>query len=85
MLPSILLLLAVGLSSALAEPPAHIDITKLPAQSKVIDEVIVPVPSEVFAVLDHSENPIGQKPNTNYPVSPNPPATKPKSPSSSAR
>jgi hypothetical protein len=32
--------------------PAHIDIGKLPEQTKMIDDVVVPVPSEIFAVLD---------------------------------
>ena len=38
--------------SALAEPPAHIDVSQLPAHAKMIDDVVVPVPSEIFAVLD---------------------------------
>ncbi len=46
------LALVVLSSTAFAEPPAHIDVSKLPAQSKMIDEVVVPVPSEIFAVLD---------------------------------
>jgi hypothetical protein len=33
-----------------AEPPASIDVSNLPAQ--VVEDVVVPVPSEVFAVLD---------------------------------
>ena len=48
----ILLALAALSSAAFAEPPARIDVSKLPAQSKMIDEVVVPVPSEIFAVLD---------------------------------
>ena len=36
----------------MAEPAARIDVSKLPQQSKMIDEVIVPVPSEIFNVLD---------------------------------
>ena len=45
-------LLALGAwSTALcAEPPQRIDIGKLPAQ--MIDAVVVPVPSEIFGVLD---------------------------------
>ncbi len=39
-------------SAAFAEPPAKIDISNLPSQSKMIDEVVVPVPSEIFGVLD---------------------------------
>ena len=44
--------------SLLAEPPphsdapAHIDVSKLPSQSRLIDDVVVPVPSEIFGVLD---------------------------------
>ena len=39
---------------ALAEEPAptHIDLGSLPEQTRMIDEVVVPVPSEIFAVLD---------------------------------
>jgi hypothetical protein len=35
-----------------AEPPARIDVSQLPQQSKLIDDVVVPVPSEIFGVLD---------------------------------
>jgi hypothetical protein len=35
-----------------AEPPQKIDVSSLPAAAKMIDEVVVPVPSEVFNVLD---------------------------------
>jgi hypothetical protein len=34
------------------KPPQRIDIGQLPQQSKMIDEVVVPVPSEIFGVLD---------------------------------
>jgi hypothetical protein len=37
---------------AWAEPPQKIDVSNLPAAAKMIDEVVVPVPSEVFNVLD---------------------------------
>jgi hypothetical protein len=37
---------------ALAQPAAKIDVSQLPAQAKMIDEVVVPVPSEIFGVLD---------------------------------
>ena len=37
-----------------AQVPQKID---LPPQSKVIDDVVVPVPSEIFNVLDHLQNP----------------------------
>ena len=33
-------------------PPAKIDIGALPAQARAIDDVVVPIPSEVFGVLD---------------------------------
>ena len=39
-------------STAFAEPPARIDVSNLPSQSKMIDDVVVPVPSEIFGVLD---------------------------------
>jgi phosphoglycolate phosphatase-like HAD superfamily hydrolase len=43
--------------SLFAEPPgaapaAHIDVSKLPQQAKLIDDVVVPIPSEIFGVLD---------------------------------
>ncbi len=38
-----------------AEPPAHIDLGKFPA--KTVDDVVVPVPSEVFSVLDKLQSP----------------------------
>lgn len=47
-----LALVALPLSVIAAEPPAHIDVSKLPSQSKMIDDVVVPVPSEIFGVLD---------------------------------
>src|SRR5215510_7756738 len=34
------------------ETPQKIDVSKLPQQAKVMDDVIVPVPSEIFGVLD---------------------------------
>jgi hypothetical protein len=40
-----------------AEPPARIELNKLPSQSKLIDEVVVPVPSEIFSVLDKLGSP----------------------------
>jgi hypothetical protein len=45
-------------ATVFADPPAandvakHIDVSKLPAQSTIIDDVVVPVPSEIFGVLD---------------------------------
>lgn len=46
------LTLALVSSLALAEPPARIDISQLPQASKLIDDVVVPVPSEIFGILD---------------------------------
>lgn len=46
------LILVACAANALAETPAHIDVSKLPQQSKMIDDVVVPVPSEIFGVLD---------------------------------
>jgi hypothetical protein len=40
-------------------PPPHINVSQLPRQAQMIDEVIVPVPSEIFGVLDR----VGPKPN----------------------
>jgi len=47
-----LALVALPVSLFAADPPAHIDVSKLPSQAKMIDEVVVPVPSEIFGVLD---------------------------------
>jgi hypothetical protein len=44
-----LLLAAMPLHAA---PPSKIDVSKLPQQTRVIGDVIVPVPSEIFGVLD---------------------------------
>ncbi len=44
--------IALTASVALAEPPQKIDISKLPQQTQVVDDVVVPVPSEIFNVLD---------------------------------
>lgn len=52
------LILATGGSSLLADnPPKQIDLGKLPAQTKMIDNVVVPVPSEVFSALDKFGSP----------------------------
>ena len=40
-----------------AAPPAKIDVSKLPQQSRAIGDVIVPVPSEIFGVLDRLGKP----------------------------
>lgn len=54
-------ILSAALLSALpavyAEPPQKIDVSKLPQQSRMVDDVIVPVPSEIFAVLDKIQRP----------------------------
>jgi hypothetical protein len=47
-----LIALALTPAVALAEPPQKIDVSKLPGQAAVIDNVVVPLPSEVFQVLD---------------------------------
>ena len=52
-----LLLLAANYSTQAADPPAHIDIQKLPNQATLVDDVVVPVPSEVFGVLDKLGSP----------------------------
>ncbi len=46
-----------AIGAPLPPPPAQIDVTKLPSQAKVIDRVVVPVPNEVFAVLDKMGKP----------------------------
>ncbi|HEX8295507.1 MAG TPA: hypothetical protein VF593_04365 [Chthoniobacteraceae bacterium] len=45
-------------SVSLAEPPATINISQLPQQAQLIDKVVVPVPSEIFAVLDKIDRPV---------------------------
>jgi len=49
-----LLLLAVPVFAA---PPSKIDVSKLPPQSRIIGDVVVPVPSEIFNVLDKLSKP----------------------------
>src|ERR1700722_5173028 len=39
------------------EPKQHIDVGKLPQQATLVEDVIVPVPSEVFGVLDKLGSP----------------------------
>ncbi len=54
-LPAILstVVLAAAASGAPLSPPLQqLDMEKLPSQAKMIDRVVVPVPNEVFAVLD---------------------------------
>ena len=43
---------ACAVGAPLPPPPQQLDLEKLPTQAKVIDRVVVPVPNEVFAVLD---------------------------------
>jgi hypothetical protein len=47
-----LLALTILSATVIAQPPAKIDVSKLPKESRVVDDVIVPVPSEIFGVLD---------------------------------
>jgi len=44
------LTLAMACNALAQSPPANVDLTKFPA--KEVDDVMVPVPSEIFAVLD---------------------------------
>jgi hypothetical protein len=44
--------LAILSTVAFAEPPQKIDISKLPQQTQMVADVVVPVPSEIFSVLD---------------------------------
>ncbi len=46
------ILAASAIGAPLPPPAAQLDLDKLPSQAKVIDRVVVPVPNEVFAVLD---------------------------------
>jgi hypothetical protein len=48
------LALALFTLPALAQDPPEqkIDVSKLPKETRVVDEIIVPVPSEIFTVLD---------------------------------
>ncbi len=39
-------------------PPARIDISKLPMEATLVDQVLVPVPSEIFTVLDKIGKPV---------------------------
>ena len=51
-----LALLPASAQNTSDEPPPHIDVSRFPV-AKVVDEVIVPVPSEVFGVLDKLGSP----------------------------
>ena len=50
-------LAVAGATMRAAEPPAHIDVSKLPNQATLVDDVVVPVPSEIFGVLDKLGSP----------------------------
>lgn len=57
LIPLFSLLLATARCIQAAEPPAHIDIQKLPNQATLVDDVVVPLPSEIFGVLDKLGSP----------------------------
>ena len=69
----LLFALLLGLSAAAAQKPAkQIDLGQFPADT--IDNVVVPVPSEIFSVLDKLGNPNWRAelgPARTYPASPN--------------
>jgi hypothetical protein len=44
---------------AKSEPPLKIDIRSLPSQATLVDDVVVPIPSEIFGALDK----VGKKPH----------------------
>src|SRR4051794_24868635 len=48
---------AAGTSFAQGEPPQQIDIKNLPGGAKVVEHVVIPVPTEIFSVLDKIGNP----------------------------
>jgi hypothetical protein len=54
---AISVLLGVISPAIAAGPPAHINLGKLPPQAQLVEQVIVPVPSEVFSVLDKLGSP----------------------------
>ena len=72
-IPRLFFALFLGLAAAVAQKPAKtIDLGQFPAET--IDSVVVPVPSEVFTVLDKLGNPNWRAelgPQTTYPPSPN--------------
>jgi hypothetical protein len=72
-IPRLLFVLLLGLSPAVAQKPdKSIDLGQFPADT--IENVVVPVPSEIFAVLDKLGNPNWRAqlgPEKNYPASPN--------------
>ncbi|HWB61395.1 MAG TPA: hypothetical protein VG733_18075 [Chthoniobacteraceae bacterium] len=52
-----LLLVAPRCLQAADQPPAHINVQNLPNQATLVDDVVVPVPSEIFGVLDKLGSP----------------------------
>ncbi len=52
MTKTFLLALAVATTTAVAEPPQRIDVQKLTDQAGVVENIIVPLPSEIFLILD---------------------------------
>src|SRR5688572_14884250 len=60
---TLFLAFAAVASTALAEqpqrtePPARIDVQQITKQAGVVDNVVVPIPSEIFQVLDKLGNP----------------------------
>jgi hypothetical protein len=54
---SFLLPFLAAASPAVSEVPQHIDVGSLPGQATMVDHVVVPVPSEIFGVLDKLGSP----------------------------
>ena len=52
-----LVILAGSPAATGQEPRQHIDVGKLPQQATLVEDVIIPVPSEVFGVLDKLGSP----------------------------
>ena len=50
-------ILTASVVFAQEQPKQHIDIDKLPQQARMVEDVVVPVPSEVFGVLDKLGSP----------------------------
>ena len=51
--PAVVAALAAAVGSTQAAQPAKsIDLSKFPKEAQMVERVVVPVPSEVFAVLD---------------------------------
>jgi hypothetical protein len=52
MMKTLLIVSAAFVTTALAEPPQTIPVEKLRGTATLVDDVVVPVPTEIFAVLD---------------------------------